>query len=63
MGVDGLPPPRADAWNSDPRLVHARREVDEVFARTPDAKAAHYEAPDGPTECVELLTQHFAAQD
>ena len=43
--------------------MHARREVDEVFARTPDAKAAHYEAPDGPTECVELLTQHFAAQD
>jgi hypothetical protein len=58
-----VPPPRKEAWDSDPRLIRARSEVEEVFARTPDAKAAHYEAPDGPTECVELLTQHFAAQD
>ena len=58
-----VPPPRADAFDSDPRLIEARRQVAEVFARTPEAKAAHYEAPDGPTECVELLTQHFAAQD
>jgi hypothetical protein len=58
-----VPPPRADHFDADPRLIEARRQVAEVFARTPDAKAAHYEAPDGPTECVELLTQHFAAQD
>jgi hypothetical protein len=57
------PPPRAGNRDDDPRLVQARKEVEEVFARTPEAKAAHYEAPDGPTECVELLTQHFAAQD
>jgi hypothetical protein len=58
-----VPPPRAGMFDADPRLIQARKEVEEVFARTPDAKAAHYEAPDGPTECVELLTQHFAAQD
>jgi hypothetical protein len=58
-----VPPPRAGSFDDDPRLLQARKEVEEVFARTPDAKAAHYEAPDGPTECVELLTQHFAAQD
>lgn len=58
-----VPPPQRKTWEADPRLVQARKEVEEVFARTPDAKAAHYEAPDGPTECVELLTQHFAAQD
>jgi hypothetical protein len=58
-----VPPPRAGAFDTDPRVIEARRQVAEVFARTPDARAAHYEAPDGPTECVELLTQHFAAQD
>ena len=58
-----VPPPRAAAVALDPRLIEARRQVAEVFERTPEAKAAHYEAPDGPTECVELLTQHFAAQD
>lgn len=58
-----VPPPRAEHFDRDPRLIEARRQVAEVFERTPEAKAAHYEAPDGPTECVELLTQHFAAQD
>ena len=58
-----VPPPRVAEMASDPRVLEARRQVAEVFERTPDAKAAHYEAPDGPTECVELLTQHFAAQD
>jgi len=58
-----VPPPERESWDRDPRLLQAQAEVAEVYARTPDAKAAHYEAPDGPTECVELLTQHFAAQD
>jgi hypothetical protein len=58
-----VPPPRVDGLDDDARLAQARKEVAAVFERTPEAKAAHYERPDGPTECVELLTQHFAAQD
>jgi hypothetical protein len=58
-----VPPPEAASFHSDPRIEQARREVEEVFARAPEMKAVHYEPPDGATECVELLTQHFMGHD
>jgi hypothetical protein len=58
-----VPPPEAAHFHDDPRIEQARQEVEEVFARASEMKAVHYEPPDGPTECVELLTQHFMGHD
>jgi hypothetical protein len=61
--MNAVPPPEAATFETDPRIAQAVAEVEEVFARAPEMKAVHYEPPDGPTECVELLTQHFVGHD
>ena len=54
-----VPPPEADALRTDPR-VDAARESQAMFdALNPEFKAIHYEAPDGPTECVAVFSQDF----
>ena len=54
-----VPPPEADALRTDPR-VDAARESQAMFdLLNPEFKAIHYEAPDGPTECVALFSQDF----
>lgn len=61
--MNAVPPPEAATFHTDPRIAQTVAEVEAVFAHSPEMKAIHYEPPDGPTECVELLTQHFVAQD
>lgn len=53
------PPPEPASFASDPRIETARAEMDALYATVPDFKAIHYEAPDGPTECVTVLGQDF----
>lgn len=54
-----LPPPRTETFATDPRIDDARVGQEMIDALNPQFKAMHYEAPDGPTECVTLLAQDF----
>lgn len=53
------PPPDPSSWRDDPRLAKAHGEMDALYAASPEFKAIHYEAADGPTECVTVLGQEF----
>jgi hypothetical protein len=57
--ASSVPPPDAATMASDPRLLAAREEAAGMEALNPGFKAIHYEAPDGPTECVAILAQDF----
>jgi hypothetical protein len=58
---DPVPPPAPDELHRGPR-VEAQRQVDGlVDGLNPALKAIHHEDPDGPTECLGLLSQHFAS--
>jgi hypothetical protein len=54
-----VPPPRAAEMATDPRVEEARESAGTMDALNPDFKAMHFEAPDGPTECVAVLAQDF----
>jgi hypothetical protein len=54
-----VPPPDPSSWRDDPRLARAAMEMDALYAAAPEFKAIHYEAADGPTECVTLLGQEM----
>jgi hypothetical protein len=54
-----VPPPRADEMETDLRIDEARASAGGMDALNPGFKAIHYEAPDGPTECVAVLAQDF----
>jgi hypothetical protein len=54
-----VPPPRAAEMATDPRVEEARANAGGMDALNPDFKAIHFEAPDGPTECVAVLSQDF----
>jgi hypothetical protein len=56
---DCVPPPTASTFATDPRIDAARATGAAMDALNPEFKAIHYEAPDGPTECVTLLAQDF----
>ncbi|MCJ7670764.1 MAG: sulfotransferase [Acidimicrobiia bacterium] len=56
---DCVPPPRAAEFATDPRVEAARESQAAMDALNPGFKAIHYEAPDGPTECVAVLAQDF----
>ncbi len=49
------PPTRPTGGAEDERLTVARREMDALYEAAPGFKAIHYEAADGPTECVTVL--------
>jgi hypothetical protein len=57
--VDSVPPPRANHLDDDPRIDAARAASEAMDALNPAFQAIHYEAPDGPTECVAVLSQDF----
>ena len=57
--ASSVPPPRAEEMTSDPRIEEARASAAGMDALNPGFKAIHYEAPDGPTECVAVLAQDF----
>ncbi len=54
-----VPPPEAATFTSDPRIEAARESQVMLDTLNPSFKAMHYEAPDGPTECVAVLSQDF----
>lgn len=56
---DSLPPPRTETFDTDPR-IEATRVGQEMFnSLNPEFESMHYEAPDGPTECVTIMGQDF----
>jgi hypothetical protein len=54
-----VPPPLAADFATDPRIEVARTSQAAMDALNPGFKAIHYEAADGPTECVAVLAQDF----
>jgi sulfotransferase family protein len=57
--MSAVPPPEAATFATDPRIDAARESQAMLDAINPAFKAIHYEAPDGPTECVAILSQEF----
>jgi Sulfotransferase family len=60
--MSSVPPPKAAELATDPRIAEARVAMDGMDALNPGFKAIHYEAPDGPTEDVAVLSQDFRSQ-
>jgi hypothetical protein len=57
--IDSVPPPTAATFDTDPRIEAARVAGTAMDALNPEFRSIHYEAPDGPTECVAVLAQAF----
>jgi hypothetical protein len=57
--ANSVPPPETATFTSDPRIEATRESSTMLDALNPGFKAIHYEAPDGPTECVAVLSQDF----
>jgi hypothetical protein len=57
--LDCVPPPDAASFDQDPRIAASRDATAAMDALNPNFSAIHYEAPDGPTECVAVLSQAF----
>jgi len=57
--LDSVPPPQAATFTTDPRVAAARLAAGMLDELNPGFRAIHYEAPDGPTECVAVLAQDF----
>lgn len=57
--LDCIPPPDAASFDDDPRIAASRAAAEAMTALNPDFAAIHYEASDGPTECVAVLSQAF----
>lgn len=56
---DPVPPPEPEERRSGPRLDAARQLSAQLALLSPDLARIHHEEPDGPTECLGLLGQHF----
>ena len=57
--LDSVPPPEAATFTTDPRIDATRASAEMMDTLNPGFSAIHYEAPDGPTECVAVLAQDF----
>ena len=56
---DSVPPPDHDNFREGPRVDAARAASEMLDQINPAIPAVHYEAADGPTECLTLLGQDF----
>ena len=56
---DITPPAAPCALRTDPRCLAEKLRDQQLIAANPKALATHFEAGDGPTECVHLLAQDF----
>jgi hypothetical protein len=56
---DPVPPPDGAHFDQDPRIEASRASAATMEQLNPGFGAIHYEAPDGPTECVAVLSQDF----
>ena len=54
-----MPPPTPDDFRSGPRVEAARVGNDMLEQINPRIRAIHHEEPDGPTECITLMSQDF----
>lgn len=52
-----MPPPSAETFHADPRIQAMAQNQEYLSEARPEMKTIHWEAPDGPTECVTLLAQ------
>jgi hypothetical protein len=53
------PPAAPGALRSDPRCLAEKAKDEAIIKANPQGAAQHFEAGDGPTECVHLLAQDF----
>lgn len=56
---DVTPPAAPGALRTDPRCLAEKAKDDALIQSNPKGAALHFEAGDGPTECVHLLAQDF----
>ena len=56
---DSAPPPAVGTFRSGPRVDAARAEIEMLEQLNPKAVAIHHEDPDGPTECIAVMSQDF----
>jgi hypothetical protein len=62
--ADSVPPPEAATADSDPRIAVATAGLEMMYETFPKMRMLHFQAPNGPTECQDLLgmemrTSHF----
>lgn len=53
------PPAAPGALRTDPRCLDEKAKDENIIKNNPRGAAQHFEAGDGPTECVHLLAQDF----
>jgi hypothetical protein len=56
---DSVPPPSPSNLHSGPRVEAARVGGDMLEQINPRLRAIHHEEPDGPTECIAVMSQDF----
>jgi len=56
---DSVPPPAPETLHTDPRIDAARIGNDMLEQMNPRIRAVHHEEPDGPTECISLMSQDY----
>jgi hypothetical protein len=56
---DSVPPPKRETLHTDPRVEISRMGNDMLEQINPRIRAIHHEEPDGPTECISVMSQDF----
>ena len=56
---DSVPPPTPRNFREGPRVEAARLGNDMLEQINPRIRAIHHEEPDGPTECISVMSQDF----
>lgn len=56
---DSVPPPTPATFRSGPRVDAVRASADMLEQLNPKMAAIHHEEPDGPTECIAVMSQDF----
>jgi hypothetical protein len=56
---ESVPPPTPATLHDDPRIETARFGNDMLEEINPRIRAIHHEEPDGPTECISVMSQDY----
>lgn len=56
---DSVPPPSPADYRAGPRIETAREHGAMLEQLNPRMRAVHHEEPDGPTECIAVMSQDF----
>jgi len=56
---DSVPPPTPSDFRQGPRVEASRAGNDMLEMLNPDIAAIHHEEPEGPTECIAVMSQDF----